>query len=275
MISGEQFQKLADISLYGELNCIIEDQNRHLKQNLVNLNDLETSHIKQYKKIFIYTHFLMDFFNKFYDHLSDDTIIISHNSDHCVDDTFIKYLEGNKISKWYCQNRLVSHPKLISLPIGLANSQWQHGDQQLIKSVRNTSILKNNLVFKNFDCSTNINARRLCDEITSHNNIMMSQRTSNLQYWTNIANSVFVISPPGNGIDCHRIWECLYLKSMPIVLKHEALEQFKHLPIIFVDSWEEVTQQFLIDSIPKKHDHNKMFNNIDMLDINYWKKILK
>lgn len=276
MISGEQFQKLAEVSLYSELNCIIEDQNKCLEQNLVNLNDLEPSHIRQYKKIFIYTHFLTDFFNKFYNHLNDDTIIISHNSDYCVDNTFLKYLEGNKIKKWYCQNRLVNHPKLVSLPIGLANSQWQHGNQQLIESVRNTSPIKNNLVFKNFDKSTNVNERRLCDELTSRNNIMMSPRTSNQQYWTNIASSMFVISPPGNGIDCHRIWECLYLKSMPVVLKHEALNQFKHLPILFVDSWEEVTRQFLNEQVSKiKNDHAKMFDIIDMLDINYWRELLQ
>lgn len=272
MISGEQFQKLSEIGLYGELNCIIEDQVRMLNQNIKNINEFDVVNIKDYKKIFVYTHFLIDFFKKYYEHLAPNTVLISHNSDHCVDEQFLKYLKSDKIFKWYCQNRLINHPKLISLPIGIANSQWPHGDQNKLKQIRDLYIKKSNLVFKNFDKSTNRDARFYCDEVTNKNSIFMSPRTSNEEYWLKIASSKFVISPPGNGIDCHRIWECLYLRSVPVVLKHEALMQFKHLPILFVDSWEEVSIEFL----QKREENftNVNWDNIRELDINYWKNII-
>ena len=94
----------------------------------------------------------------------------------------------------------------------------------------------------------------------------MSHRTDNYQYWETIAKSKFVISPPGNGIDCHRIWECLYLGSIPIVLEHEALSQYRDLPILFVKSWEDVTLSFLESIIIDKPE------KIDILNIEHWKE---
>ena len=76
---------------------------------------------------------------------------------------------------------------------------------------------------------------------------------------------MFVISPPGNGIDCHRIWECLYLGAIPVVKNNIAFSQFSHLPILWIDSWEEVTIPFLESKI--SHITNKV---IQELDIKYW-----
>lgn len=269
MISGEKIQKLADISLCNEFNSIIVEQIRNINQNIFKIDDIDPENIKNYKTIFVYTHCLIEFFNKFFKYLNPETVLITHNSDHCVDETFLKYLEDNTISKWYCQNRLVKHPKLFSIPIGIANSQWPHGNQDSLAHIRMTYNTKYNLVFKNFDKSTNTNERNYCDDITSRHGILMSQRVTNEEYWMKIATSMFVISPPGNGIDCHRIWECLYLKSVPVVLEHEALQQFKHLPILMVKSWHEVTIPFLQGKV--QNYTNIDWDSIKELYIEYWR----
>ena len=155
MISGEQFQQLAEIGLYSNINCIIHDQVLTLNQHIIQIDELSVKDIKKYNKIFVYTHFLPHFFNKFFEYLNPGTVLITHNSDDCITENFLTYLNGNTISRWYCQNKLISHPKLFSLPIGIANSQWPHGDQQLIKSIKETCKQKTNLIFKNFDKNTN------------------------------------------------------------------------------------------------------------------------
>jgi len=267
MISGELLQSIAEISLYDEMTDLI--QNQSMPQKLVKISDLEPSLIKEYKVIYVYTHFLESFFNKFYEHLNNNTILISHNSDLGIYGNYLKYLEGNKIKKWYCQNREVYHPKLFSIPIGLANSQWPHGNQDLIESIREKNNVKDILVYKNFDIHTNSYERSLCNNITNNNGIPLSPPQTISDYWNTISKSVFIISPPGNGIDCHRVWEALYLRCIPIIKEHEAFSQFKHLPILFVKSWEEVTISFL-------HQQIKMFKNINFeipeLKINYWKE---
>ena len=48
-------------------------------------------------------------------------------------------------------------------------------------------------------------------------------------------------------MDCHRIWEAIYLRVVPIVEKHLAMDYFKDLPIMFVDSFNDVTPKLLTD----------------------------
>ena len=55
----------------------------------------------------------------------------------------------------------------------------------------------------------------------------------------------FVVCPPGNGIDTHRMWEALYNRTIPIVLRNPALRDFGDLPIIFVEDFREITLEFL------------------------------
>jgi hypothetical protein len=272
MISGEQLQSLAEISLYDEMTDLISNQNYRLPQNLVKISDLHVEEISKYKTIYIYTHFLDKFFDKFYNYLQDDTVLISHNSDLGIHSNYHKYLNGNKIKAWYCQNRESSHPKLFSIPIGLANSQWPHGNQELITAIRSELNSKEILVYKNFDISTNYSERHNCNNITNSNGIFLSNNTSLENYWRAVSKSVFIISPPGNGIDCHRIWEALYLRTIPIVKYHESFSQFKHLPILFVNNWNEVTIDNLQSSINIFKDID--FNCIQELTINYWSNLI-
>jgi len=50
----------------------------------------------------------------------------------------------------------------------------------------------------------------------------------------------FVISAAGNGLDCHRTWELLYLGSI-VVTKTSPLDRlFDGLPVVIVEDWNEV-----------------------------------
>ena len=270
IISGEKLQLLSEVGFCGEFDDIKNNQLKQIKHNVHLIESFLPDNIRQYKTIFIYTDFTKQFFEKFEDHLSKDTIIITHNSDGCVDENYLKYINNTNIKKWFCQNRLISHPKLISLPIGIANSQWPHGDQELLIKIRAQENKKNNLVYKNFDIGTNFNERTYCNQVTHDNGIIMSGKCSQEKYLENISKAAFIISPPGNGLDCHRIWESLLLRTVPVVKYHEGFSQFKHLPILFVDRWEDVTIQFLRDKV---NSYNIDWD-IPELTMAYWKKQL-
>lgn len=271
MISGELIQSLTQISFCTERNCIIDDQVKRLNQNLHIINDFPAEEIKKYNTVFIYSHYVRDFFNKFFNHLNDNTVIVTHNSDECVDGRYIEYLNSSKIKKWFCQNRYITHEKLFSLPIGVANSQWPHGNMETIKKVSSKNNKKEFLVYKNYDIGTNINKRTVINNITNRNGIQMDRNRTFEEYLDTISKSLFVISPPGNGVDCHRIWECLSLKTIPVVEDHECFNQYKHLPILFIKDWNEVTIEFL----RKNTEMINMFDNkINELDLNYWRQQL-
>lgn len=52
--------------------------------------------------------------------------------------------------------------------------------------------------------------------------------------------SLFVPCPRGNGVDSHRIWEALYLGSIPILLREDSFPALAEWPIWIVDSWSDV-----------------------------------
>jgi hypothetical protein len=44
-------------------------------------------------------------------------------------------LNDKNLVVWFCMNSGIVHPKLITIPIGLASSRWPHGDIDVIRNV--------------------------------------------------------------------------------------------------------------------------------------------
>jgi hypothetical protein len=64
-------------------------------------------------------------------------------------------------------------------------------------------------------------------------------------YLRSIADHFHILSPPGNGIDCHRTWEALYVNRVPVLLRAPHTTMYEDLPVLLVDRWEEITEEFL------------------------------
>ena len=65
----------------------------------------------------------------------------------------------------------------------------------------------------------------------------------------NLSQSKFMVCPRGNAIDCHRNWEVLYMRRVPIMKKHPyLLELYKDYPVLFVDEYSKVTKELLIEN---------------------------
>jgi len=60
-----------------------------------------------------------------------------------------------------------------------------------------------------------------------------------------VNNHNFVFSTRWNGIDTHRLWESLYLRTIPIVKRCIGMEDFNDLPILFIKNWEDITEDYL------------------------------
>lgn len=79
-----------------------------------------------------------------------------------------------------------------------------------------------------------------------------------------VANSAFVISPEGNGIDCHRHYEAWIVGAIPIVIQNDRLvSKYENLvrtineedisgkvfPIIWTNDYSEITETFLKEKL--------------------------
>jgi len=96
-------------------------------------------------------------------------------------------------------------------------------------------------------------------------------RMSFNQYVSFLSEHRFVISPIGKGMDCHRTWEALYLKSIPVLTKKNYLQCYNDLPILYVNDYRDLTKDYL------KEQYEVMLNshyNFDKLEKRYWDNVI-
>jgi len=63
--------------------------------------------------------------------------------------------------------------------------------------------------------------------------------------WRRYAGFAFEASPHGNGLDCHRTWEALLLKTVPIVKTSPLDSMYDGLPVVIVADWREIDREKL------------------------------
>ena len=89
------------------------------------------------------------------------------------------------------------------------------------------------------------------------------QRVSFSVFLYNLSQSKFMICPRGNAIDCHRNWEVIYMRRVPVMKRHSYLEElYKDLPVLFVNDYSEVTEDLL-----KENDH--LFQQAQTINLEY------
>ena len=72
------------------------------------------------------------------------------------------------------------------------------------------------------------------------------QRVNYYNFLLNLAKHKFVLCPRGNAIDCHRNWEVLYMKRVPVMMTDTYLmDLFYDYPVLWVHDYAEVTEDLL------------------------------
>ena len=277
-ISGELLQSLAEVTVTTKDKLKGHKKvNNFVNKKIIIDTDKEFSNenksmINNYKIIFVYSDFLEYFFNKIMNHINNKFILISHNGDIGANSHFITYLSNEKLVKWYSNNIYFNHDKLVALPIGIANSQWKHGNMNLLEKIINQKNKKTNLLHANFSLKTAECRKNIKNIIENNFGKIYNKKTSQEEYLIELSKNKFCLSPPGNGIDCHRTWEALYLGVIPIVKSHPHNLYFQNLPILIVNDWNILTPNYL----------NKMYDefqkkefDMNFLTIEYWKSLIQ
>jgi hypothetical protein len=59
----------------------------------------------------------------------------------------------------------------------------------------------------------------------------------------------FGLSPPGNGVDCHRTWEMLFFGMIPIIHSSpmDVLYHKFDLPVVLVKDWNELCEERFLE----------------------------
>jgi len=87
----------------------------------------------------------------------------------------------------------------------------------------------------------------------------------------------FWLSPRGNGLDCHRTWEALYLDVIPIVWNSTLNSLYIDLPVIILDERSEITEQFLrakLKEIATNKVKNPTVYRFEKLRFSFWRRLV-
>jgi hypothetical protein len=255
ILNAANYEKIADYS-------IVLSYNKLFDKEILNKNCI----------IFCKT----DDLNYLFDNIRESNkkyLLITHHSDYPIDN-FRYSKKPNSIHKWFAINPTHICEDLISIPLGLKTHKDPFYEPQYMTKwfVQNIQTLKNNKKEFTIYCNwnlTNPNRKNILNILNKNKLPLIYQ--SNLsfdEYAINMSKSLFVISPPGNGIDCHRTWESLYLGCIPIVIDNYIYDDWTDLPILKVKSYEDLNEEILINFLNKKYNYDKLY-------LNYWKDRIK
>lgn len=203
-----------------------------------------------------------------------------------------EYLSNPLLYHWFTWNKPIQHEKLTCIPIGLNFDRHHNSIVNYINGDNNNNI-RDKLFAVNLSVSSNPDRIKLiqtaktkwsgfCTHIDNIPFLNTYRRQSiiegkikvdvtNPKCYEILSKYKFILSPPGAGIDCHRTWEALYCGTIPIIIESSINELYRDLPVLIVNSWEEITKDLLEQKYVEIQNNIKNDKyNMKKMYMNYW-----
>jgi hypothetical protein len=262
-ISGDSFRKISD----------------HTYDEVVKF-DIEL--VKKGDIIFVSQELIFFYMQNVHPLVKDPYILICHNGDAPVDQKVVDLID-QKIIRFYAQDVICSHEKIICIPIGIENKYIHVNGVISVFDRLRFQIKKNNKARKNrifffFSISTNPEERGPAKEFFLKHSCMdtVEGMLSPRMHLKTLMKYKFVASPPGHAIESCRTWEALYMKTVPIVKDFVAMNYFRSLglPIWIIHDWNELAE-YDEEKLSKKYEELINSANWDSLHMDFWIKKIK
>uniref|UniRef100_A0A6C0E3V9 Exostosin GT47 domain-containing protein n=1 Tax=viral metagenome TaxID=1070528 RepID=A0A6C0E3V9_9ZZZZ len=261
------------------------------------LHDYDFTKVIDNSVIYIATSAIPFFIMQLFENIKHKFILVTGDSDSTVpynifpsNEEFIKFIESDKILHWFAQNCIVTHSKITQIPIGLdyhTMSKQNHTWGIKTSSTNQEHFLKNiKLHSKPFyerkiKCYSNFHfftttkfgydRKNAIEKIPNEVIYYEPTKIQRIYTWKNQSEYAFVVSPHGNGLDCHRTWEALCLGCIPIVKTSPLDNLYSDLPVLILDDWTSLNQELLDNTVIefKRKDLDLLFN-YEKLTLQYW-----
>jgi hypothetical protein len=248
--------------------------------------------------IYICSRALLTFVRKIY-LMNFRFILVTGDSDITIpneilnQEDFLAFISNEKLIHWYSQNCFLNHPKLSRIPIGLdyhtihkghalwggittpiVQEQQLHNLREKMNPFWDRKIMcYSNFHFRMYDSmkfgyKRTDTIRDVSSDLVYYEPIFLKRYES----WIKQSKYAFVISPHGNGLDCHRTWEAILLGCIPIVKKSSIDSLYEDLPVLIVDEWTDVTKELLMKTIIEFKDKSFLY---ERLYLKYWMDKIK
>jgi hypothetical protein len=213
---------------------------------------------------------------------SDDTISDEFFND--INPQFETFLNDERLIHWYCQNCVIKHPKVSIIPIGMdyhtmhansANGEEPHTplkQESVLKQIRQSMrpfwerevTMYCNFQFNTYGIKYGYDRKDVIPALPSDFVYIEKNKVPRTESWKKQSNCAFVVSPHGNGMDCHRTWEALLLGCIVIVRKSDIDSLYTDLPVLIVDEWSDITYDLLQRTIQEFKSRNFNYNKLKL-----------
>ena len=177
-------------------------------------------------------------------------IIFCSNEDTPITDDIHSHIPPNVLGI-YAANAVGFGGKLHPLPYGLQRKLYPV-DVRLdeMQNALRSDPKPTKLLYINHAEHTNISERgNIRDMFADKSFATVSPRVDYPEYCRMIQAHKFMICPEGNAVDCHRNWEVLLLKRVPIMKRNPYLEEcYKDYPILWVNDYADVNKTLLAEN---------------------------
>ena len=190
-------------------------------------------------------------------------IIFTNLEDTPIDDFILNAIPENVVCI-SAVNAITHNDKVIPAPYGVQRKMNPSDDriEQLTQYMEHVPSKPRGLLYVSHNESSN--ARRLGIKNLFYDKDwaeVNEQRVPYNIFLYNLSGSKFMICPIGNAIDCHRNWEVLYMRRVPVMTRHPYLQKlFENYPVLFVDKYSDVTEELLL-----ANDH--LFQQAQTMDL--------
>ncbi len=168
------------------------------------------------------------------------------NISHCkINDTFSVRMHTwtkdtfdeipDNIIEWYCTNNLTEDHRIIRIPFGIP----QYSDD-IIDEYYTYNSLKIEKMYVNFQANTVLRGEIKQVLSTIDWCVCPSTTMPIKQFLQEMKKCKYVIAPCGNGYDCYRTLEAIYIGTIPVLETGVWNEAYEGLPFISLDSYNEL-----------------------------------
>ena len=249
---------------------------------------------------------LKNFVSKVLPTINRPFVLLTNNSDWTipidVQDEFDTILKSGYLTHWFAQNCIVDHSKVTRIPIGLdyhtltpsrkqafvwsppEKHPWgikhypaeQEHQLCLLQSQSTPFWNREVKAYANFQFLMTTRYGKV-DRVDAYETVPKDlvfyepSKCTRIVCWQNMIEYAFVLSPQGNGLDCHRTWEALCLGCIPIVKTSGLDPLFEGLPVWIVQSWSDVTEENMKCKI---NEFRERTFRLERLTLSYWRDLI-
>lgn len=271
------------------------------------LNPSIYKNLEPYEILHVCPQALRNFVNKVVPEIKTPFILVTNNSDWTIPDDvqedYNELIDHPLLVHWFSQNCIIEHPKITKVPIGLDYHSltpsrqkqflwsrpeihsWGPKINPLMQEQELFDIQRNSKPFYDRQLKAYANFHFLMitrygkiDRVDAFNTVSKDlvfyepRKCFRKESWEKMSRHAFVLSPQGNGIDCHRTWEALCLGCIPIVKTSGLDSLFDELPVWIVSEWSDVTEENMRQKI---NEFRFRGFNYGKLTTDYWKALYR